>query len=64
MKRINEKLIDIDLSVDIESKTDFRPEKSWFGGKVSESSVPIKSHPQYQTSTEYSDFNSMASKLY
>ena len=46
MKRINEKLIDIDLSVDIESKTDFRPEKSWFEGKMIESGVPIKSHPQ------------------
>ena len=47
MKRINEKLIDIDLIVDIESKSGFRSEKSWFGGKVLESSPPIKSHSQY-----------------
>ena len=31
MNRINEKLIDIDLIVDIVSKPDLRPEKSWFG---------------------------------
>ena len=46
MNRINEKLIDIDLIVDIESKSGFRSEKSWFGGKVLESSPPIKSHSQ------------------
>ena len=47
MKRINEKLIDIDLIVDIGLKPDFRPENSWFGGEILKSSVPLKSHPQY-----------------
>ena len=34
MGRINEKLMDIDLVVDIESKTDFRSKKSSFGAKT------------------------------
>ena len=46
MKKINEKLIDIDLFVDIESKPDFRPENRDLEGEILESSVPIKSHPQ------------------
>ena len=46
VNRIDEKLIDIDLIVDIESKSEFGPEKSWFGRKMLKVSVPIKSHPQ------------------
>ena len=34
MKRINEKLIDIDLIVDIESKPDFRPENRDLEGEI------------------------------
>ena len=45
-KKINEKLIDIDLFVDIESKTDFRSQKSVLGRKYLKVSVPIKSHSQ------------------
>jgi hypothetical protein len=46
MKRINEKLIDIDLFVDIESKTDFGPENHDLEGKSLKISPLIKSHPQ------------------
>ena len=46
MKKINEKLIDIDLFVDIESKTDFRSQKSVFGRKYLKVSGLIKSHSQ------------------
>ena len=46
MKKINEKLTDIDLFVDIESKTDFRSQKSVLGRKYLKVSVLIKSHSQ------------------
>ena len=46
-KKINEKLIDIDLFVDVESETDFRSQKSIFGRKYLKSTLPIKSHSQY-----------------
>ena len=46
MKKINEKLIDIDLFVDIELKIDFRSQKSILGRKYLKVSLPIKSHPQ------------------
>ena len=45
MKTIDEKLIDIDLVVDIKSKSDFRPENHDLEGKCLKVSVPIKSHP-------------------
>ena len=44
MKKINEKLIDIDLFVDIESKIDFRSQKIIFWGKCLKISLHIKSH--------------------
>ena len=53
IKKINEKLIDIDLFVDIESKPDFRPENRDLEGEILKSSVPVKSHPQYCTHTQY-----------
>ena len=46
MNTINEKPIDIDLIVDIESKPDFRPENHDLEGKFLKVSLPIKSHPQ------------------
>ena len=46
MKKINEKLIDIDLFVDIELKTDFRSQRSVLGRKYLKVSLPIKSQSQ------------------
>ena len=53
MKKINEKLIDIDLFVDIELKTDFRSQKSVLGRKYLKVSLPIKSQPQYIHYVQY-----------
>ena len=46
IKRINENLIDIDLIIDIVSKSDFEPENHDLKGKFLKSTTPIKSHPQ------------------
>ena len=47
MMKINEKLMDIDLFVDIESKTDFRSRNTSFGAKSVKSAIPIKCRPQW-----------------
>lgn len=55
MMKINEKLMDIDLFVDIESKTDFRPQNSLFEAKMIKVSVPLKSHSQWYVSNHMCD---------
>ena len=54
-KRINEKLINIDLIVDVESKSDFGPENRDFERKYLKVSIPIKSHPQWTVRNHMGD---------
>ena len=59
MKKINEKLIYIDLFVDIELKTDFRSQKSVLGRKCVKSSPLLKSHPQWKVCNHMGDLQNV-----